>query len=191
VGSTKRAIMNAASTALPDGVFFIGGHPMAGSERKGLEHSRAGIYRGATWALCAPPGAEAACARLVTVIEALEARPLYLDAGTHDLLVAHTSHLPHVVAAALTNVVLGGLAPEATHPFIAGGFRDTTRIAASSPAMWRDICLTNRDYLLTTLDALTEELARWREAIGSNDAPHLEALFTLARDRREEVTPPT
>ena len=184
VGSTKRAIMNAAATALPRGVYFIGGHPMAGSDRAGLSHARAGLYRGATWALCIPPAAEEAAESLLALATTLGAHPLPIDADLHDALVARTSHLPHILAGALTNVVLGQQR-ELHAPFIAGGFRDCTRIAASSPAMWRDILLTNRDNILSALEALRAECECWQQAIQGSDAPHLEALLTTAQQRRE------
>lgn len=187
VGSTKRAVMNAATTALPPDIHFVGGHPMAGSDRKGLSHARTDLYRGATWALCIPPGAEAAAARLTDVIQAIGGVPMTIDADQHDALVALTSHLPHALAGALANVVLGSAYGEAVLPFIAGGFRDSTRIAAASPAMWRDIFLTNRDLVLPALDSLQAEITQWREAIHAGDAPHLEALLTTARDRRERL----
>jgi prephenate dehydrogenase len=186
VGSTKRAIMNAAATVLPPDVFFIGGHPMAGSDRAGLRHARADLYRDATWALCIPDGARAVAGPLRALVESLGARPLVLDTDTHDQLVALTSHLPHVLAAALANRVLGGDL-DAVWPFLAGGFRDTTRIAAANPALWRDILLTNRDNLTASLDVLLTDLAQWRDAIRAGDAPHLEALLTLAHQRREEL----
>ncbi len=186
VGSTKRAVMNAA-TVLPAGVYFVGGHPMAGSERKGLAAAQLNLYQGASWALCVPSDAEDAAARLSELIRVLGGVPLYLDADTHDALVALSSHLPHVVAGALTNVVFGSADAEAVLPFIAGGFRDSTRIAAASPVMWRDICLTNRDQILPALDAMLEELAHWRAAILAGDAPLLEALLTTARERRLRV----
>lgn len=186
VGSTKRVIMNAA-TALPAGVHFIGGHPMAGSDRKGLSHARLNLYKGATWAICVPPGEECAAERLIELVEHLGAVPLPIDAGFHDELVALSSHLPHVVAAALANVVLGHPRADALQSFIAAGFKDTTRIAASSPAMWRDICLANRDYILAALDDLLRELGAWRAALSARDAAHLEALFTTARERRESL----
>ena len=189
VGSTKRAVMNAA-TALPAEVSFVGGHPMAGSERKGLEAAQMHLYRGATWALCVPPGAEDAAARLSELILVLGGEPLCIEAETHDALVALSSHLPHVVAGALTNVVLGGAYADAVLPFIAGGFRDSTRIAAASPAMWCDICLTNRDRILPAVDAMLVELTQWRAALLAGDAPLLEALLTTARERRERVKTP-
>jgi len=187
VGSTKRMIMNAATLALPPAVRFVGGHPLAGSDRAGLSHARRGLYQGATWALCVPPGAEEAAARLAALLGQIGARPLPIDPDRHDALVALTSHLPHVTACALANRVLCSEYGDEVLAFIAGGFRDATRIAAANPAMWRDICLTNRDNLLTALDSLTAEIAHWRAAIASGDAPHLEALLTTAHDRREEL----
>ncbi len=187
VGSTKRAIMNAAATVLPPSVHFIGGHPMAGSDRAGLSFARAGLYRGATWAFCIPPGEEQAAERLVALTETLGAHPITLDAELHDDLVARTSHLPHILAGALTNVVLGDAHRHMSGSFIAGGFRDCTRIAAANPAMWRDILLTNRDRVLLALEAMRAECDSWEDAIRGCDAPHLEALLTTAQQRRERL----
>ena len=187
VGSTKRAIMNAAVTVLPPGVHFVGSHPMAGSDRAGLSYARRGLYRDATWALCIPEGAEECAGALAQLVETIGAQPLTIDADTHDDIVALTSHLPHVVASAVTNQVLGSVYDDVLVPFIAGGFRDTTRIAAANPAMWRDIMLTNRDHVVAALNALIADLSSWRDAIGSGDAPHLEALLTTAHNRRERL----
>lgn len=187
VGSSKRAIMNAAATVIPSGVHFIGGHPMAGSDRAGLSHARAGLFRGATWAFCIPPGEQESAERLIALVETLGAHPLPIDAELHDDLVARTSHLPHIMAGALTNLVLGDARSEMIAPFIAGGFRDCTRIAAASPAMWRDILLTNRDRVLLALDAMRTEIDHWQQALEARDAPHLEALLTTAHQRRERL----
>jgi prephenate dehydrogenase len=191
VGSTKRAVMNAATTVLPREIIFIGGHPMAGSDRAGLSHARAGLYQDATWALCIPPDAEESAARLARLVTAVGARPLPIDPEMHDDIVALTSHLPHVIAAAVANQVLGSVYDDVVLPFIAGGFRDTTRIAAANPVMWRDILLTNRDRVVAAVTTLIRELTQWRDAIATGDAPHLEALLTTAHDRRERLnTPP-
>jgi len=187
VGSTKRMVMNAAATALPAEVFFVGGHPMAGSDRAGLLHARAGLYRGATWALCASAGAEAAAERLSGLVETIGARPLRIDADLHDRLVALTSHLPHVVACALAAQVLGDPQGELARAFIAGGFRDTTRIAAANTAMWRDICLTNRDNIVRELTGMIAALESWRDALRNGDVPHLDALLTRAHTLREDL----
>jgi prephenate dehydrogenase len=187
VGSTKRQVMNAAATVMPPPLRFIGGHPMAGSDRMGLQHARHDLYRGATWALCVPPGAEAESEKLAALITALGACPLIIDADTHDAIVALTSHLPHVIAGALTNVALGSAYDDMVLPFIAGGFRDSTRIAAAGVDMWRDIFLTNRDNLVKALDAMKAEVEQWQAAIRAGDAPHVEALLTMARDRRDRL----
>ena len=187
VGSTKRMVMNAAATALPAGVPFVGGHPMAGSDRAGLSHARAGLYRHATWALCAPAGAEDAAAKLAALVEAVGARPLPIAADLHDGLVALTSHLPHIAACALAAQVLGDPQAELVRSFIAGGFRDTTRIAAANTAMWRDICLTNRHNIVREINAMIAALEQWRDALRNNDAPHLEALLARAHTLREEL----
>lgn len=187
VGSTKRLVMNAAQTVLPADVHFIGGHPMAGSEQKGLAYARHGLYANATWALCVPVGGEEVAERLTALVTALGARPLRIDADEHDGLVALTSHLPHVVAGALASQVLGSAADDAVRPFIAGGFRDTTRIAAADPVMWRDIFLTNRDKLIPVLNAYLAEVEQWRDAISAGDAPHVEALLTVAGERRKKL----
>lgn len=186
VGSTKRAVMNAA-TMLPSEVYFIGGHPMAGSDRAGIAHAHVGLYRHATWALCIPDGMQQQATPLIKLIETLGALPLPIDPAIHDELVALTSHLPHVVASALTKEVLGSIHGDAVLPFIAGGFCDTTRIAASNPAMWRDILLTNRDRVVASLNSLLTEIEHWRDAIRSGDAPHLEALLATAHDKRERL----
>lgn len=187
VGSTKRMVMNAAATALPAGVFFVGGHPMAGSDRAGLSHARAGLYRDATWALCTPEGAEGAAARLCELIEILGAQPLPIDPVFHDGMVGLTSHLPHIVACALSTQVLGNPNREMVRAFIAGGFRDTTRIAAANTAMWRDICLTNRDNIVRELNTLIASFEQWRDALRAGDEPHLEALLATAHGLREEL----
>ncbi len=189
VGSTKRMVMNAAATVLPAGVCFVGGHPMAGSDRAGLAHARADLYRGATWALCLPAGAEDAGARLAALLERLGARPLLLDPDTHDAVVALTSHLPHVIACALAAQVLGAQDQALARAFIAGGFRDTTRIAAANTAMWRDILLTNRDNLVRELNAMLASLTQWRDALRAGDEPVLDALLTTAHTLREELGP--
>jgi prephenate dehydrogenase len=124
---------------------------------------------------------------LIALAETLGAHPVPIDADIHDDLVARTSHLPHILAGALTNLVLGDTQSEMSEPFIAGGFRDCTRIAASNPAIWRDILLTNRDRVLTAVEAMRVEFDHWEEAIRDNDAPHLEALLTAAQQRRERL----
>ncbi|MEA3402678.1 MAG: prephenate dehydrogenase/arogenate dehydrogenase family protein [Armatimonadota bacterium] len=182
-GSTKRRIMEAAR-GLPDGVDFVGGHPMAGSERAGIAAARADLFRGSAWLLTPQPGGEAALTRMRDIVEALGARPVVVDAETHDRIVARTSHLPHLVAAALCGA-LGDAAED--HAFVGGGLRDTTRIAAGPVEVWREILLTNADEVLAALDELLEEAERYREALRAGDEDALTALLAEARRRRERM----
>lgn len=184
VGSTKRAIMNSASAIIPQGVYFVGGHPMAGSDKAGLSHAHAGLYKCATWALCENEKSGESVEKLFGLIASLGASPIIIDADSHDDVVSLTSHLPHLVASALVNTVFSSNYEELALPFMAGGFRDTTRVAAGSSALWRDILMTNRDRVLTSLTKLISELSIWREALQSGDEPYLEALLSTASERR-------
>jgi prephenate dehydrogenase len=151
--STKAQIVAAAQQHLPDSVDFVAGHPMAGLASSGPEHANGELFSGATWIFTptehTPP---AALARATTFAMALDAVPLVLDADIHDQIVAQVSHLPHLLAVALTMQAneLALLQPE-TWRVAAGGFRDMTRLAAGSAAVWRDICLTNSQAIAQAL----------------------------------------
>ena len=152
---------------------YVGGHPMAGSEQQGMEAARPDLFVDATYLLTPAPAAPAAAVeRLERWITALGARPLRLEPQLHDRAVAGISHLPHVVAAALATAAAAAAdspdrAPgrETLRQLVAGGFRGTTRIAASSPEMWRDICLTNRKEVLASLRQFEAELALFARAL--------------------------
>jgi len=191
-GSVKTPVLRALSH-LPR---FIGGHPMAGSERTGYACSSADLLEGAVYVVCAPPRDDPAAAgrterdagTLAGLVRAMGALPLRLDAETHDRAVAAISHLPHAVASALTVLaaehddgVLSGLA--------AGGFKDITRIASASPALWAGICLESAPALLPLLDDFTEVLGRFRTAIAARDADALNALFLRGADYRAGLPP--
>lgn len=156
-GSTKAVITSALSGVLPEGVHFIGGHPMAGSERTGIEAADADLLRGAYYLLTPAPDTDAeAYKRLHGLLTRLGTNVVAIDPQAHDAAVAAISHVPHLIAAALVN-----LATEqaSSNPNLlrmaAGGFKDMTRIAAGSPEMWADICATNAP-------AIGEMLARFR-----------------------------
>jgi prephenate dehydrogenase len=186
VGSTKEYLSREVSRRLPPGCPFVGGHPMAGSEKGGVEAARADLFEGATWVLC--PGELDPLARLASWVLALGARPICMEAEAHDRVVAAISHLPHVAAAALVNaVVAGGEERDVLRTFIAGGFTSTSRIASSPPELWRDICLTNRESVLATLGHFRAALARFEEALRREDAAGLLAAFADAREAREEL----
>jgi prephenate dehydrogenase len=158
---------------------------MAGSARDGIDAADASLYAGARWVITpTPETAPDALARVGALARAAGGRPLLMDAATHDEAVAGASHLPLVVAAALT----GALAEEPDWPLIAslasGGYRDTTRVAAGDPVMGRDILLANREQVLARLDAFAATLARLRAAVASGDGAAIEALLRAASDAR-------
>lgn len=182
VGSVKYPVVRALSARFAR---FIGSHPMAGSEQAGLGAARGDLFE------------RAVC--IVTPVESTE--PVALQWGhdfwkalgcmvrtmsptAHDEVVARVSHLPHLVAAAVVNVVAGGdgRALECAGP----GFRDFSRIASGPPEMWTEICMENRDELRRALRALTEELDRWRVALDNRDVVELRGLLKKAKQYRDE-----
>lgn len=185
LGSTKAQVVAWAEAALPEPERFVGGHPMTGSERAGIEAARRGLYAGATWCLTPTVNTdEAALDQLTALVRALGAQPLVLDASRHDWLVAGASHLPLVAAAALVRTLGESAEWEAVGALAAGGFRDTTRVASGDPTMARDILLTNAEAVAHWLDTYLEELTRLRERIRSSD-PTLWNDFDAARSLRE------
>jgi len=185
VGSTKRGIVAVAeqlSAGRPLG--FVGSHPMAGSEKSGWQVARADLFRGATVIVTPTDATEPRAIKGVTALwEALGARVSALDPETHDRTVAAISHLPHVAAWALVDAVArfepGALA------FAARGFRDTTRIAASDPPMWRDILLANTDAVRASLVAFRTALDDLDRLIATGDATGIEALLARLKTTRE------
>jgi prephenate dehydrogenase len=176
VGSTKRATLEAAR-ALPAALTFIGGHPLAGAARGGLEASRVDLFEGRAWLLTPGPSTPPAAAeRLAGFVRALGAMPVVIDPATHDRILAATSHLPQLTASALMHVV-GELVGEAGLRLSGAGLADTTRVAASPASIWSDICTTNADELLPALDRLIEALQslRGHVAAGESIAPLFES----------------
>jgi prephenate dehydrogenase len=197
VGSTKAFLAREIPRRLRPGNPYLGGHPMAGSEQQGVEAARADLFVGANYLLT--PTAETPVAmveRLERWVTALGARPLRMEPEAHDRAVAGISHLPHVVAAALaaaaaaaTDSPDGGPDRDTLRQLIAGGFRSTTRIAASSPEMWRDICLTNREEVLASLRQFEAELALFARALEEKDGARLLQAFEQARAARADLVP--
>ena len=187
VGSVKADVVRELSSVLKQsGAHFIGSHPMAGGEKMGVLAARADLFEGAVNILTPHKTANAAAVRkLERFWQSLGARTLRLDAAQHDLLVSRTSHLPHVVAAALAGWVLDPRHPRAQTGLCATGFRDATRIASGSPEMWRDIALANRKNLARSVDALVAELKRFQSALKRNDARVIEKYFATAKARRD------
>ena len=182
--STKRHALQWARELLPESAGFVGGHPMAGSERHGIESARADLFREAVY--CLTPDSVTTEADLDVVdamVAALGATPVRMDAAAHDAAVAAVSHLPFVVAAALVDSALREQQPERQR-LAAGGFRDTTRTASGDPLMHRDICLANADAIRPLLNGLARRLD---ELAGKLDDPaYLLRFFEEARRAREE-----
>jgi len=175
VGSTKGMIVARAGGA----PHFVGGHPMAGSEQAGVEAAAATLFEEATWAITPADGADAEATRVVEAMaRSVGASTLTLTPGAHDAMLAVTSHLPHVLASALMRRAVAARAdyPE-TAQLTAGSFADATRVAASPPEIWRDVCLTNRDALLDALRGFRGELDLLEEAVAGGDAARVEAFF--------------
>ena len=187
VGSTKRGIVAAAERlAAKRPLAFLGSHPMAGSEKSGWEIARADLFRGATVIVTPTDATEPRAAKGVTALwEALGARVSALDPETHDRVVAAISHLPHVAAWALVDAV-GRFEPGAL-AFAARGFKDTTRIAASDPDVWREILLSNRDAIRASLAALRAALDDLERLLAAGDAAGLEALLARIKLARESL----
>jgi prephenate dehydrogenase len=167
-GSTKRSIVAAI-----DDPRFVGGHPLAGAETAGVEHARADLFQDATWYLTPTRGATGTLfERLHRLIRGLGARPTTIDATTHDTLLAAVSHLPHVLANVLVAQAASALARE-TMPATGPSFRDATRVAGASSAIWTDIYRSNRDALIVQLDDAVRRLGEVRAALAADDGDAL------------------
>jgi prephenate dehydrogenase len=168
------------------GAHFVGGHPMAGAEKTGVAAARENLFENAVCVLTpAKKTSPGTLKELEQFWKSLGARVLKLDAAQHDLLVSRSSHLPHVVAATLANLVLNPASPQAQAQLCATGFRDTTRIASGSPEMWRDIALANRKNLSRSVDAFLAELKKFQAALKRGDAGAVEKFYATARQRRD------
>jgi prephenate dehydrogenase len=187
-GSTKSDVVAAARAALGARVTqFVPAHPIAGRESSGVDAALADLYVDRNVVLCPlPENAPESVERVVAMWLASGAHVREMNEAQHDRVFASVSHLPHVLSFALVEQILE--APDAAlkFSFAAGGFRDFTRIAASNPEMWRDVCVANRVALLAELDAYTAVLARFRAAIDASDGAALEQAFARSRLARTE-----
>ena len=189
VGSSKAAVADALRAALP-GQTVIPAHPVAGTERSGPDAGFAELFRH-RWCILTPPdGADPqAVSRVSQFWEALGAHVEVMDAAHHDLVLAVTSHIPHLIAYTIVGTAsdLEGVTRGEVIKYSAGGFRDFTRIAASDPVMWRDVFLTNRDAVLEMLGRFTEDLTSLQRAIRNGDGDKLFDLFTRTRAIRRSI----
>ena len=189
VGSTKAGILAALTAALPHHA-IIPAHPVAGTERSGPEAGFAALFHN-RWCILTPPeGADVgAIGKVQAFWERLGANVEIMEAGHHDLVLAITSHLPHLIAYTIVGTAsdLEGVTQSEVIKYSAGGFRDFTRIAASDPTMWRDVFLTNKDAVLEMLQRFSEDLTALQRAIRWGDGDALFDLFTRTRAVRRSI----
>lgn len=190
VGSVKQAVIDAVAPHIPAGVYFIPGHPIAGTEHSGPRSGFSTLFRNRWWLLTPIEGTDPqAVARLRSLLEAMGANVDEMEPAHHDLVLAVTSHTPHLIAYTMVGVAddLRRVTDTEVIKYSAAGFRDFTRIAASDPTMWRDVFLTNKDATLDILGRFTEELFALQRAIRLGDGPHLHEYFTRTRAIRRGI----
>jgi cyclohexadieny/prephenate dehydrogenase len=193
VGSVKAAAGQAMRDSAPAGVFVIPGHPIAGTEHSGPDAGFAELFQN-RWTILTPsdsadPAYLAATDKLEAFWTALGARVDRMDEQHHDLVLAVTSHLPHLIAYNIVGTAadLEEVTQAEVMKYSAGGFRDFTRIAASDPVMWRDVFLNNKDAVLEILGRFTEDLQALSRAIRWGDGDKLQELFTRTRAIRRGI----
>ena len=190
VGSVKRDVLESVGPHLPDGVHFIPAHPVAGTEYSGPESGFAALFDN-RWCLLVPAAGSdpAEVAKLRSLWEGMGSYVEEMEAQHHDLVLAVTSHAPHLIAYTMVGVAddLSRVTDSEVIKYSAAGFRDFTRIAASDPTMWRDVFLSNKDATLEILGRFTEELFALQRAIRKGDGDHLYDYFTRTRAIRRGI----
>ncbi|HEX8090699.1 MAG TPA: prephenate dehydrogenase/arogenate dehydrogenase family protein [Blastocatellia bacterium] len=195
-GSTKREICRAARESLPREVLFVGGHPMAGSQKAGVEFASDHLFRGAPYAIIHEAVDEAgafdaarreALDSIIELVEAIEARPVVLTALRHDELVAMVSHAPQLLATALALACArpGG---ERALTLAGSGFSDMTRLAESRWSVWEDICRTNSDEIAASLAEVAAQVRRLQAAMSSGDFATVREAFRAANDFMQQLS---
>lgn len=184
VGSTKAAIVQAAHKHLPPHVFFVGSHPLAGSEKAGVAHASAELFENAT-CIMTPIDATHRMAkdRVKLLWTKVGAQVKFMTPEEHDATLSYVSHLPHMVAFALMEAM-----PAAALPLAGAGLKDTTRVAASSAQMWVDVGLTNKRNIIRGLDEVTKNLSVIRKAIANDDQKSLLNLLKNAKTKRDSLS---
>ncbi len=184
VGSTKRSIVRLAERRICGPAAFVGGHPIAGTERSGAQAAQADLFKGRVVLLTpTQKTARAAMTKVRSLWRGVGSQVMTLSPAKHDRLLALTSHLPHVVAYSLIHSLSGQT--EATQ-LAGGGLRDFTRIAVSDPTMWRDICLENRDQILKGMDRFEKGWKQLKRALVKKDAQALQRFFQQSRAIRQK-----
>jgi prephenate dehydrogenase len=187
VGSVKAGVVRDLEALIARaGGHFVGSHPMAGAERMGVSAARADLFVNAVCVITPSRNSKPAAVRKVTALwKSAGSTVLRMAPQPHDELVSRSSHLPHVVAAALASFVLGPNWPKQQAALCANGFRDTTRIASGSPEMWRDIAVANRKYLARALEKYIEGLKAFSHALKSKNEKAISTFFETAKHRRD------
>ncbi|WP_199190560.1 MULTISPECIES: prephenate/arogenate dehydrogenase family protein [Nitratireductor] len=190
VGSTKGSVVSQMAPELPSSVHFIPGHPIAGTERSGPDAGFADLFDG-RWCILTPlPNTDPdALARLSGFWEACGSKVDVMDPAHHDMVLAIVSHLPHIIAYNIVGTAddLEAVTKSEVIKYSASGFRDFTRLAASDPTMWRDVCLHNREAILEMLARFSEDLSALQRAIRWGDGDKLFDLFTHTRAVRRSI----
>lgn len=190
VGSTKASVIAQMTPFVPEGVHFIPGHPIAGTEESGPDAGFAGLFNG-RWCILTPAddADPEAVAKLTRFWQALDSRVDTMAADHHDKVLAIVSHLPHIIAYNIVGTAddLETVTQSEVIQYSASGFRDFTRLAASDPTMWRDICLHNRDAILEMLARFSEDLAYLQRAIRWGEGDKLFDLFSRTRNIRRSI----
>lgn len=185
VGSAKRAIVEEIESSLPQGVNYLGGHPMTGSEERGFNAADPYLFENAVYVVTPTPRTTSKAREVLReVITGLGAKVVEMSPEQHDAVVACVSHLPHLVAVALVNAV-AGLGPWLD--LAAGGFRDTTRVASGDAGLWADIILHNREMVLSALREFRYRLADLESAVEASDGARLEELILAASNVRATI----
>ncbi len=190
VGSIKGSLVEQVEALVPAGVHFVGAHPIAGKETSGVGESSVDLFTGTLCMITPTANTDPQAVLMVQQVwEAMGAVVRSIDPFVHDWILGAVSHLPHVAAFALMNALMNlqQRGNEELLEYSGGGLRDTTRIAASSPEMWRDIFLGNHDNLLVMIEAMEEQLQCFKALIEAKDGPGLEREIAKAREARQRL----
>ena len=185
-GSAKQGVLAAAAEVFGDTSRFVAGHPIAGTEKSGITAAFESLYIGRKVILTPQENTNKQALDLISQMwQSAGAEVEQMDAAHHDLVLAATSHLPHLLAFGLVDCLQNLDGVDEVFKYAAGGFRDVTRIASSDPDMWRDICLQNRDDILKMMDRYTREMANIYTALENSDGESLKQIFKRAKATRD------
>ena len=182
VGSTKRLVVKEIEKILPKDVYFVGGHPLAGSEQKGVDSASAELFKDSVWIVTRTKRTNfQALIRIKSFLKTLDANVLVMSPSRHDRIVSEISHLPHILASCLVNSTRRKYLPLA-----ASGFKDTTRIASSDPLIWKDISLTNKEEIVAAIERFILNLSNLKRLIKKGDGKKILQSFRRAKKKRDD-----